>query len=82
MTPEHKIDAIKRETQRVTAVADFDAAAARFQADLEHDIADGIAAGIKATPTVFINGVRVPDKGQLPPEYFDAAIALELKRKQ
>jgi protein-disulfide isomerase len=33
---------------------------------------------VKSTPTFFINGVKI--EGALPPQYFDQAIALELKR--
>ncbi len=42
------------------------------------DIAYGRQLGVNATPTFFINGVRI--SGGLPPVYFDQAIAYELAR--
>jgi protein-disulfide isomerase len=38
----------------------------------------GAVLGVSSTPTFFINGRRL--KGGLPPQYFEAAIELELKR--
>ena len=58
-------------------VTDFDA---RFAATLElvkADIAQGSGLKVSGTPTFFMNGLRLPG---LRAEYFDAAIAWELRR--
>jgi uncharacterized membrane protein/protein-disulfide isomerase len=63
--------------REIGRVADFDS---RYAATLElvkADIALGAKSGVNATPTFFINGVRIPG---VKAEYFDAAIAYELKR--
>jgi uncharacterized membrane protein/protein-disulfide isomerase len=73
MTP-----ATVREAARdVGHVPDFDA---RYQETLklvEGDVALGNTLGIRATPTFFINGVKF--EGEPAPQYFDQAIAYELK---
>ncbi len=61
----------------VAGVTDFDA---RFTGTLElvkADIAQGAQLKITGTPTFFMNGMRLPG---LRAEFFDAAIAWELKR--
>ncbi len=42
------------------------------------DVAQGGQLKVSGTPTFFMNGIRLP--GFSRPEYFDAAIAWELKR--
>jgi protein-disulfide isomerase len=56
---------------------DFDA---RYAATLElvkADVALGNQLNVGSTPTFFINGVKV--EGQWAPQYFDQAIAYELR---
>jgi protein-disulfide isomerase len=73
MTP-----ALVREGAReIGQVTDFDRRYAPTLELVKADIAQGAQAGVRATPTFFINGVRIPG---VKPEYFDAAIAYELKR--
>jgi protein-disulfide isomerase len=49
--------------------------------DIRRDIADGGVLSIGSTPTLFINGVRVPsENGLMPPEYFELAINIELAK--
>ena len=45
---------------------------------MKADIALGGTIESEATPTFIINGVKI--KGGLQPQFFDAAIALELER--
>ena len=74
MTPE----TVREQAAVVGQVTDFDA---RYEATLDEvkrDIALARQLGINATPTFFINGVKV--EGSLPAQYFDQAIALELER--
>ena len=74
---------LSRETVRqgladLTEMTDFDE---MYEATLEAvkaDIALGDTVEVDATPTFIINGVRI--KGGLQPQFFDAAIALELAR--
>lgn len=73
MTPE----TVKSAAATVGNVKDFDA---RFPATLElvkGDIAQGAQLKITGTPTFFLNGMRLPG---LRAEFFDAAIAWELRR--
>ncbi len=73
MTPE----TVKNAALTVGQVKDFDA---RFTATLElvkGDIAQGAQLKISGTPTFFMNGMRLPG---LRAEFFDAAIAWELRR--
>jgi uncharacterized membrane protein/protein-disulfide isomerase len=74
MTP----DTVRQAARDVGQVTDF---AAKYTATLElvkGDIAFGKSLGVAATPTIFINGVKIA--GSLAPQYFDQAIALELQR--
>jgi uncharacterized membrane protein/protein-disulfide isomerase len=69
---------IREGARDVGQVTNFDA---RYQMTLEAvkaDIAYGRQLGVSATPTFFINGVRI--SGGLPPVYFDQAIGYELAR--
>lgn len=73
LTPE----SVKGAVATVAGVTDFDA---RFAATLElvkADIAQGAGLKVSGTPTFFMNGLRLPG---LRAEYFDAAIAWELRR--
>jgi protein-disulfide isomerase len=70
-------DTVKNAALTVGNVTDFDA---RFKATLElvkADIAQGQQLKISGTPTFFMNGMRLPG---LRAEFFDAAIAWELRR--
>ena len=68
---------VKSAVATIAGVTDFDA---RFAATLElvkTDISQGSALKVTGTPTFFMNGLRLPG---LRAEYFDAAIAWELRR--
>jgi uncharacterized membrane protein/protein-disulfide isomerase len=68
---------VREGAREIGRVTDFDS---RYTATLDlvkADIALGAKSGVKATPTFFINGVRIPG---VKAEYFDAAIAYELKQ--
>lgn len=72
-------DTVKKAAASVGGVTNFDA---RYAATLElvkADVAQGQQLKISGTPTFFVNGMRLPG---LRGEYFDAAIAWELKRLQ
>jgi uncharacterized membrane protein/protein-disulfide isomerase len=68
---------VREGVKQVGQVTDFEA---RYGAVLElvkGDIALGAQLGVRGTPTFFVNGVRIPG---LKAEYFDAAIAYEMKQ--
>ena len=70
---------VKSAAVDVAKITDFDAQYARAIQEVKTDTAMGSALGVTSTPTFFINGRRIPGGG-LPPQYFEAAIELELKR--
>jgi uncharacterized membrane protein/protein-disulfide isomerase len=70
-------DTVKKAAATVGGVTDFDA---RFASTLElvkADVAQGAQLKIGGTPTFFMNGMQLPG---LRGEFFDAAIAWELRR--
>lgn len=72
-------ETVKKAAATVGGVTNFDE---RFEKTLElvkADVAQGNQLKIEGTPTFFMNGMRLPG---LRGEYFDAAIAWELKRVQ
>jgi uncharacterized membrane protein/protein-disulfide isomerase len=73
LTPASVREAVKD----VGRVPDFEARYARTLDLVKGDIALGAQLGVKGTPTFFVNGVRIPG---LKAEFFDAAIAYEMKQ--
>jgi uncharacterized membrane protein/protein-disulfide isomerase len=70
-------ETVKKAAATVGGVTDFDS---RFAATLElvkADVAQGAQLKIGGTPTFFVNGMQLPG---LRAEFFDAAIAWELRR--
>ena len=74
MTPEN----VRKWARDVGQVTDFDTKYAETIEAVKSDIAFGHTLQVNATPTMFINGIKIP--GVLRTEYYDQAIALELKR--
>ena len=70
-------DLVKQGARSIGGVTDFDAQYAKVLEQVKADIAMGAAVKVTGTPTFFINGTRVPI---IKPEFFDAAIAYELKK--
>jgi uncharacterized membrane protein/protein-disulfide isomerase len=68
---------VREGAREIGQVTDFDKRYAAALDLVKADIALGAKSGVRATPTFFINGVRIPG---VKAEYFDAAIAYELKR--
>jgi uncharacterized membrane protein/protein-disulfide isomerase len=69
---------IRTAAKEVGGIDDFDVAYPNAIQEVRTDASAGGVLGVQSTPTFFINGRRI--KGGLPPEYFEAAIELELKR--
>ena len=74
--PQITPDLVKQGARSVGGITDFEAQYAKTLELVKADIAMGASLQVKGTPTFFINGARVPI---IKPEFFDAAIAYELK---
>lgn len=74
LTPE----SVKQAASRIAGVTDFDAEYPRMLQAVKADVAAGGAVNVRSTPTFVINGRLI--SGALPTQFFDQAIALELKR--
>jgi uncharacterized membrane protein/protein-disulfide isomerase len=70
-------ETVKKAAATVGGVTDFDARYAATLALVKADIAQGAQLKVGGTPTFFVNGMQLPG---LRGEFFDAAIAWELRR--
>jgi uncharacterized membrane protein/protein-disulfide isomerase len=70
---------VRTAVREVAGVDDFEARYASVLEEVKADAALGGLLGVRSTPTFFINGRQLPGGG-LPPEYFDAALAWELRQ--
>jgi protein-disulfide isomerase len=68
---------VRQAAKDVAGVEDMDARYAATLTLVKGDTAQGGLLKVNSTPTFFMNGMRLPG---LRPEFFDAAIAWELKR--
>jgi protein-disulfide isomerase len=71
---------IRRKAEELLGVKDFDREFNAKLMEIRRDVADGSALNVHQTPTFFINGVRIPDGTDLPAQYFDLAIKIELEK--
>ena len=71
-------DLVRQGVQQIAGVTDFDAQYPKMLEQVRSDVAQGRQLGVNRTPTFFINGVKI--EGGLRPQFFEAAIAFELKR--
>jgi uncharacterized membrane protein/protein-disulfide isomerase len=71
-------EAVRAEVRKRFGITDFDREYALKLPGIRSDVADGGVLGISATPTYFLNGVRLPNG--MRPEYIELAINIELKR--
>ena len=71
-------ETVRKWAREVGQVTDFDAKYASTIDAVKGDIAFGHTLDVSATPTMFINGVKIA--GVLAPQYLDQAIAFELQR--
>jgi uncharacterized membrane protein/protein-disulfide isomerase len=69
---------VRRAAKEVGKIDDYDAEYAKAIEAVRADAVAGVQVHVDWTPTFFINGKRIPRAG-LPPQYFQAAIDLELK---
>jgi uncharacterized membrane protein/protein-disulfide isomerase len=68
--------------QLVGPGVDFDHEYAARVGDVRRDVTDGSLLNVQSTPTYYINGIRTSDErgNNMPPQYIDLAIKLELQR--
>jgi protein-disulfide isomerase len=71
-------DFVKNAAKEVAQVTDFDAEYPKMLEAIRADAALGRQLGVQATPTFFINGIKI--SGGLRPAYFEAVIEHELKK--
>jgi uncharacterized membrane protein/protein-disulfide isomerase len=76
--PDFSSENIRKWARDIGQVTDFDAKYPSTIEGVKGDIAFGHTLQVNATPTMFINGVKIP--GVLYPRQYDEAIALELQR--
>jgi protein-disulfide isomerase len=77
---------IREKTAELLGVTDFDRELAARLPEIQRDVAEGVRLDVASTPTYFVNGVRTtsvrtqndPGGQNLPPEYLDMAIEIEL----
>jgi hypothetical protein len=69
---------VTKAASQILGVNDFDAEYATKLAGIRQDIADGAALQVRATPTFFINGVRLPDERLMDTPLFELAVQIEL----
>ena len=69
---------IKDATKRVAGVTDFDAEYSKVLEQVKADAALGRQLDVQATPTFFINGLKI--NGGFRPVFFEAVIEHELKK--
>jgi uncharacterized membrane protein/protein-disulfide isomerase len=68
---------VRKGVKDVGKVSDFESRYASTLELVKGDVTLGAQLGVKGTPTFFVNGVRIPG---LKAEFFDAAIAYEMKQ--
>jgi uncharacterized membrane protein/protein-disulfide isomerase len=69
---------VRQAAAEVGGVTDYDAQYPAMISQIKGDVALAAVLGIRVTPTFFINGVKL--EGGLPPQYFELALQLELKK--
>ncbi len=75
-------DIVRQAAEKVAGITpkEFDEQYPTVIKDVEQDVAMGQLLKVESTPTIFVNGIRIPG-GSLPGSaYWDEAIRLELKR--
>ena len=68
---------VRQAAADIAGVTDMDARYADVLTQVKGDTNKGVQLKVASTPTFFLNGIRLPG---LRPEFFDAAIAWELRR--
>jgi len=69
---------VRQAAKDVAGIQDFDAQYAKQLEQVKADAGLGALLGVRATPTFFINGVKID--GGIQPQYFDAILAHELTK--
>jgi len=78
-------DAVKAKATSLLALkpGEFESGYSARLLAIRQDVADGVALSVDSTPIYYVNGVKTTQPqpgGNLPPQYFDAALRIELKK--
>ena len=71
-------DLVKQGAASQAGINDFDARYETALQSVKADIEQGAKLGVNSTPTIYINGRKIPGGG-LPPAYYDALVEMLLK---
>ncbi len=71
-------DLVRQAASDQAGIKDFDARYDTALQAVRADVEQGAKLGVNSTPTIYINGRKIPGGG-LPPAYYDAIIEMELK---
>ena len=71
-------EAVRAQATKILGITDFDREYALQLPKIRSDIADGGVLGVNSTPTIYLNGVKVP--GNMAAQYVELAINIELKK--
>ena len=74
-------DVVREAAEAQAGIKDYDARYDEAMAAVRADVGVGALLNVNSTPTIFINGRRIPGGG-LPPAYYDAIIEMELKKSK
>ena len=74
-------DLVKQGAASQAGINDFDARYETALQSVKADIAQGAQLGVNSTPTIYINGRKIPGGG-LPPAYYDALVEMLLKTEK
>lgn len=73
-------DVVRNAAEEQAGIKDFDARYEMALQTVKTDASLGALLKVNSTPTIFINGRRIPGGG-LPPAYYDAIIEMELQKR-
>ena len=73
-------DVVREAAAEQAGIKDFDARYDEAMKAVRADVGLGALLNVNSTPTIFINGRRIPGGG-LPPAYYDAIIEMELAKR-
>lgn len=71
-------DVVRKAASEEAGINDFDTRYDTALQAVKADVAQGAKLGVNSTPTIYINGRRIPGGG-LPPAYYDAIVDMLLK---
>lgn len=74
-------DVVREAAEAQAGIKDYDARYDEAMKAVRGDVGVGALLNVNSTPTIFINGRRIPGGG-LPPAYYDAIVEMELAKSK